>query len=239
MIIRTTHPMISCICITGDKTEQLTRSIHCFASQNYPNRELIISYPENDLATLNLIRQSAEKQKLVLVPVARQRNEQLSEAINNSLNYCSGEYICFWSDSGWSQSSRLSHQINNLKSDGKFCQASILNGILLYNEVLKMACLSDLSIWEETLLCRKGFLLKTPYDSDSERPSLIKYLENNKLLYQIEEFQYLYIHVYDQKSEIDPNGFLDMVAKGDLLDQESTLWVQGLLALPEKIYLFK
>lgn len=53
-------PLISCICITSNRSTLLQRALACFERQDYPMKELVISYPENDFLTKRVVEQIEE-----------------------------------------------------------------------------------------------------------------------------------------------------------------------------------
>src|SRR5579872_5490009 len=53
------EPLISCLCITRKKPHMLSRAIRCFMEQSYSNKELVIVYESDDMATIELVKDPA------------------------------------------------------------------------------------------------------------------------------------------------------------------------------------
>src|SRR5688572_3738294 len=50
-------PLISCVCVTRNRPNLLQNVIACFLSQTYPNKELVIVYEDDDVATKVFLKQ--------------------------------------------------------------------------------------------------------------------------------------------------------------------------------------
>jgi len=227
-----THPLISCVCITHRRPEQLLRAIQCFDAQNYPNRELVVSYTSDDEATKYLINKLISyTKKIRIVPIVRSTTLSLGAAKNEAVAQCEGIYICNWDDDDWHQSARVSYQLNDMLDKTRFCQGSILTDILLYDESSQQSYLSLSHPWKGTLLCKKSLLLEQPFDDqdENEANSIISYLDNHRQLHHIGDAPYLYLYVYHGRNILNHQHFIDLCQKSQLLDEESNGWIQGLL----------
>ena len=187
MKIRLTHPLISCICITQSRTALLLKAIVSFDTQNYPNRELVISYPKDDLETKHLIDEILLVSDLRIVRVERNGSESLGTARNNAIAKCNGDYICLWDDDDWYHARRLAHQYNTMLIKGQFRKASILTRVMLYDTNTQLGYLSFPYLWCGSLLCKKDLILKHPFANSDviEDAPVVKYLESKKLLHYI------------------------------------------------------
>lgn len=151
-------PLISCICFTENHPLILQRAISCFEKQDYPNKELVISYPDDDFLTKNLIDQIAIISDISLIRIERSGNENHNTAKNEVIKAATGQYICIWDDHSWYHKSRLHDQYHPISS-GSF-KASILKHLIFFNYSSKKSYSSPLHHWEESLLCEKNILLQ-------------------------------------------------------------------------------
>jgi len=237
MKIKLIHPLISCICITQDRPSLLLKAIVSFDTQNYPNRELVISYPKQDIETKKLIDSILELSDMRILRIEREENESLGTARNNAIEKCSGDYICLWDDDDWYHAKRLAHQYNTMLVNGQFRDASILTRVMLFDATTQKGYLSFPYLWGGSLLCKKEHMLRNPFaDSDvAEDAPVIKYLESNKLLHYIADSAYLYLYVYHGKNALSYFHFCYYLKKSEQLDKESTDWIRNLLDVKVEI----
>lgn len=215
------YPLISCICVTSNRPEQLKKAISCFANQNYPNKELVISYPKNDLPSKEIIENIRQKDILKIIPVEHTGDEPLDKAKIRVITKCTGDYICIWDDNDWYHPSRLTFQFNSMQIVGERYQASVLSRILLYDAGTKKVYHSFSCNWDGTLLCRKEIFLLNPYIKDGESTSITTFLSGRKTLYQIDDAPFLYIHIYHGANIHDDKHFGSFMKQSELLAEES------------------
>lgn len=212
------HPLISCICITGNRPLILQRAIICFAKQDYPNTELIISYPEEDLLSNTIIDQITSVSTIKIIRITRSKNEKLCLTKNIAIENCTGEYICFWNDEHWHHVNRLSDQYIIIK-DSPF-KACVLMHILLYDFNTQRTYHSAYQNWQETLLCEKKILLKATY-SDIERGDdhpIIHFLSYHNVLYHFSEAPHLYIYINYESKANDQKLFNSYCRSAEIMD---------------------
>ncbi|MBB5620657.1 glycosyltransferase involved in cell wall biosynthesis [Pedobacter cryoconitis] len=231
MKIKLSHPLISCICITQNRPALLLKAIVSFDTQNYPNRELVISYPREDLATKQLINDILEVADLRIVRIEREGNESLGTARNDAIANCNGDYICLWDDDDWYHTKRLAHQYNTMRVNGQFRDASIMTRVMLFDAKTQKGYLSFPYLWCGSLLCKKYHLLQHPFTDSSvaEDTLIVKYLESKKLLHYISDSAFLYLYVYHGSNALSYFHFSYYLKKSETLDQESTDWIRSLL----------
>jgi len=217
--MKPSYPLISCICITNSRPKLLQQAISCFESQNYINKELVISYPKNDQLTKELI---ASNKSVNILQIERDPEETLGNARNHALYKCHGDYVCVWDDDDWYHSSRLSFQFNSLHTVGPGFQASILTRIILYDFTTHLGYLSFPYNWDGTLLCRKEMLLQNQYAdrNKAEDTHVIPFLHSRKMLAQINESPFLYIYTYHGENTWSYDHFQIFIKKSHLLNQE-------------------
>lgn len=190
------HPMISCICITGHRPIILQRAIVCFEKQDYPNTELVISYPEDDLLTKTVIDQIEFNSNIKMIRIERIGEEDPILTMNIAILAATGKYICIWNHEHWHHVNRISDQYRVLRRST--FKASILMHVLLFDFKNKHTYQSNYSNWQETLLCEKQLMLQASY-TDIERTDdspVIHFLSSRNVLYHISQAPHLYIYVY-------------------------------------------
>lgn len=227
-IMTTNYPLISCICITNNRSELLQKAIDCFKSQNYPNKELVISYPKKDISTKNMIQNYRD---LSILSIEREDTESLGNARNHAIVKCKGEYVCIWDDDDWYHSSRLSFQFNSMQEKGQGYQASILTRILLYDTTSKQVYLSFPYPWEGTILCRKVILLQNQYKNTNiaEDSHVVRFLSSRNLLFQIDHVPFLYVYIYHGNNTWNYKHFESFLTKSELITGEDSEHILRLL----------
>jgi len=225
MIRKYLYPLISCICVTAYRPDFLLKAIIYFDSQNYPNRELVISYPKNDQASKDLISTIKQKSELNIFVVERQSDLSLGMARNQAVRKCNGDYICIWDDDDWHREVRLMYQYTVLRAVRQKREASILTKVILYDRVRDLVSISDSYAWPGTLLCKKELVLAHPYiDSDlSEGANLIKYLASSQYLHYYEEHN-IYGFIYHGKNIFTADQFSNLLKDKPSLNQDSKHW---------------
>ena len=227
------YPLISCICITCDRTELLQNAINYFQNQNYPNKELVISYPKKDKTTPALINQILNQNSINILKLERDDQETLGNSRNLAIAKCNGDYICTWDDDDWYHSNRLKFQYDSMRSTGKGHQACVLTRIILYDSTTNNAYLSNSYTWDCTLLCRKEIIFQNQYAhlDKAEDTHIIKFLDSRNILYHIEDFPFLYVYIYHGKNTWNYSHFEYFLERSELLDEEITLTIRKALNL--------
>lgn len=227
--MKTIYPLISCICITNSRPELLKKAIACFESQNYPNKELVISFPKNDVQTKTVIEEVLTAGNIRIYQIARHTADFVTDAKNDAIIKCTGDYICIWDEEDWCHSSRLMYQFNSMQSIGQGYKASILTRILLFDFVNKQAYISFPHAWDRSILCRKEVLTQDQHrrPGKEEDTRIIQSLSSRKLLLRIEDVPFLYIYVCHQW---DCENFRYLLDKSQLLNEEVTEGIRKLMA---------
>ena len=225
------YPLISCICVTNNRVELLKKAVNCFAVQNYPNKELVISYPENDLKTKAFIDALISSAIIKTIRIERTDGESVGNARNFAVARCEGDYICVWDDDDWYHSSRLSYQFNSMALKGFGYSASVLTRLILFDATFGKAYLSFPHCWENTLLCRKEVLFQNQYSdaNQGEDSHIIKFLDGKKFLYHIEEAPFLYVYIYHGKNTWNYEHYLYLINKSELLDEQLSKEIQKII----------
>lgn len=198
----------------------LQRAIACFDMQDYPNKELVISYPINDLATKNIVDQIEQLSDIKIVRLERHEQEKLGTSRNNAVSAANGVFVCFWDDDDWYSADRISQQLSVLK-DGPF-KASILMNVLIHDEEIKKTYYSLYRYFQGTLLCEKETLIETNC-SDTDRREMdpvISYLLSKNVLFHIIENPGIYIFMYHGNNALGEANFNYDLLQSTLLDQD-------------------
>lgn len=222
MKIKLMHPLISCICITDNRPSMLIKAIVAFDKQNYPNKELVISYPNDDMATKELLINITSMSDLNILQLEHDSFNSLGSIRNKAVAHSSGEFICTWDDDDLYFYDRITHQYNNMQSQRKYFQASILTSITLYNATLKQAYVSSPYNWGGSLLCRKDLLFAYPYEDKNmaEDAFLIKSLDQKNFLHKINDAPFLYGFVYHGTNAINYFHYQYFTRKGVLANND-------------------
>jgi len=230
-----TYPLISCICITDNRPEFLQKTIIYFKNQNYPNKELVISYPQKDKSTPALIDKIRPKSEINILTIERDDKETLGNSRNQAIFKCHGDYICTWDDDDWYHASRLSFQFNSMHNIGRGYQASVLTRVILYDAIKEKSYLSFSYTWDCSLLCRKEIIFQNQYAhlDKGEDTHIIKFLDSRKLLHYVEEAPFLYIYIYHGKNTWNYAHFEYFLKQSEVLNEELTLTIKNLLNISD------
>jgi glycosyltransferase involved in cell wall biosynthesis len=186
-------PLISCLCITKNNTEYLSRSIGCFLDQTYANKELIIISDGND----NTVRQLISKHEGVPI---RSYSVPLSPKLslgllrNMSIDKAEGEYICQWDDDDWYHQERLERQFNSLMDSHK--AACFLAYWLNYDVATDCAYLFPASPFPASIMCKRSLLIEDHRYSDRHRDEdyelMVSLIKNNHAFPLVMPSLYIY-----------------------------------------------
>jgi len=228
--MKSDQPLISCICITKNRVNFLKRAITCFAAQNYCNKELVISYPQNDNNTRLLIDKILELNDLPILRLERSDNQSVGNARNIAISKCHGDYVCVWDDDDWYHSSRLSFQFNSMQITGMGYNASVLTRLILFDQTTSKAYLSFPHCWENTLLCRKEIIFQNQYANQNkgEDSHIIKFLDGKKFLHHIIDTPFLYVYIYHGDNTWEYQHYQYLINKSELLEGSLAIDIQKL-----------
>lgn len=224
-------PLVSCICITNNRIVLLKRAIHCFRNQDYPNKELIISYPKKDNLTRYLLSESIKNEDLKIITLERSDEDLLGDARNQAIAVSKGKYVCIWDDDDWYHPRRLFHQFNYLENNGVYYQANVLSRLLLFDYTTKKIYLSFCYTWEGTLMCKREYFLDYHYDSKNqgEDSNIIDSLNDKRLLYHISDAPFLYIYTYHNNNTWGYAHFESFFKRSILINGNLSLDILNLL----------
>lgn len=195
------HPIISCICITSYKPMTLQRAIACLKKQDYPNTELVLCYPQQDLLTKIVADQIETMSNIKMIRIEHLEQEEPLLTKNIAISAATGKYICMWNEGHWHHENRISDQYRVLR-ESPF-KSSILMHILLFDFKHQRTYCSRYRNWQETLFCEKQLLLEASY-TDIERTDdspVIHFLSSRNVLYHISHSPHLYIYIHNETIE--------------------------------------
>ncbi|MBN9410427.1 MAG: glycosyltransferase family 2 protein [Burkholderiales bacterium] len=156
-------PFISCLCITHRRVPMLRRAVHCFLSQSWQARELLVVHEDVDTDTRDFIAHLAHPQVRTLV-VPAQPHVTLGGKRRLSVAAARGEWVATWDDDDWSAPTRLAEEADVLRASG--LAAVTLERWIVHDERLGQSWLAQRRPWEASLLGRRDAL--PPYE-DGER----------------------------------------------------------------------
>ena len=149
---RQTLPLISCLCITQNNFELLSRSIQCFKDQIYDNKELIIVYESNNNIIENIkLKYNDSNIKFYEVNIEPKRT--LGFLRNISILVSKGIYICQWDDDDWFSQLRLYDQYYNIIRNNSL--GSIMDKWFIYDTYKNKLYLSYKRKWEGSIMYKK------------------------------------------------------------------------------------
>lgn len=107
-------PTISCLCVTRGNTRLLQRAIHCFRSQTYSCKELIVIHQG-----VEMVQDGRISEPLVMEQLRNSRNYYILEELpgltlgelrNRALELATGDLVAQWDDDDWYHPERLERQ---------------------------------------------------------------------------------------------------------------------------------
>jgi glycosyltransferase involved in cell wall biosynthesis len=115
-------PQISCLMVTYDRLGLAKRSIDCFASQTYPNRELVVVTNGTD-TFCQALRSHADHLGIQSRFVhLEQPDLTLGRLRNISLESARGDIVCQWDDDDCNHPERLARQAQHMfKENARAC----------------------------------------------------------------------------------------------------------------------
>jgi len=194
----TNLPLISCTCVTQNRPLLLIRALHCFNSQTYPHKELVVLCTPEDTATHRTVTQFAQDTGSQVRLVLRKNSpgELLGARRNAAVDHAGGDYICQWDDDDWYHPRRLSYQYGLLSASRH--AACTLGRIVIMDATSGAACLSPFRPWENSLLCRKQVLQQAPFPNlaRGEDTPVVETLEKKGLLLTDRVSPPLYCYIF-------------------------------------------
>jgi len=145
--------VVSCLCVTRNRVELLSRAIDCFLAQTHAARELVIVYEDDDPATRGLLSRMDDR-RIRVIEVPSALGLPLGALRNLAIDAARGRWFCQWDDDDWHHPERLAVQWRALRASGK--AACVLTRWLIYDVVSQRGYLSETRDWEGSLLCDRS-----------------------------------------------------------------------------------
>jgi glycosyltransferase involved in cell wall biosynthesis len=123
----TSLPLVSCVMITANRGQLVRRSVQCFSSQTYKNKELVVI--DDGTEDLEPILQELAPGQFKYLRLQKKDGQNLGFLRNVGLDEATGAYIAQWDDDDWYHPDRLSIQIAALESGYDACclQATLMH----------------------------------------------------------------------------------------------------------------
>ena len=102
-------PRISCLMVTADRRRLAERSVDCFLSQRYPNRELVIV--DDGAEDYAPILSGIPADRVIHHRLPKNPATTLGELRNLSLDIARGDLMSHWDDDDWFDAERLPRQM--------------------------------------------------------------------------------------------------------------------------------
>ena len=87
------YPLVSCLCVTKNRIDQIARVIGCFQAQTYANKQLVIIYEDRDKHIHEFLR-TIEDLSIKRYEICSEPKQNLGDLRNLSVQYADGEYVC-------------------------------------------------------------------------------------------------------------------------------------------------
>jgi hypothetical protein len=204
-------PKISCLCVTKNTYNFISRSIECFLNNIYPNKELIVVYESNN-EYISKIKTNYDNDNIKYIEVNIDPKKTLGELRNISIEESTGDYICQWDDDDFHNPLRLWEQYRNCKINNK--GGSILNRWIIYdgyNDKFLTRERTDLLGWEGTFLYKKNEIKELyPAISQGEDTEFIEKIEHDLSVLDKPE---LYVYCVHSKNTWDYWSILAKITK--------------------------
>jgi glycosyltransferase involved in cell wall biosynthesis len=222
------QPSVTCICNTRKRPHFLERAIKNFNAQTYENKELLITYEDDDDLTHQIVSGlNSPNIKTLRIPSAPEFT--LGTLRNLAVESCSSEVICVWDDDDWYHVDRIKVQVASLLSSHK--PVCVMAYLLLFNCYENQAYLSQLRTWENSVVClRSAFNDEVKY-GDLERSEdlvLVEQFIKLNMIYPI-LVPHLYTYVLHGKNTWDHDHRNLLCSEGRKLSKESSLLLQDIL----------
>ena len=185
--------LVSCICVTRNRTPLLARAISCFLNQTHLESELVIVCEEDDPETIEYLSSNFNNDsRLRLVVAGSDPKITLGDLRNLGINSCRGDYICQWDDDDWYHQNRITAQLARIKDSGR--PACVLGRWVIYDSIGRQAYWSRRRAWEGSIVCVRSELGSYPSLPRGEDTPVIKMLElDDKLAFLDRPELYIYV----------------------------------------------
>lgn len=221
--------LVSCLCVTRNRVALLRRAVQCFLRQTYAQKELILLYESDDIATRYFVAQLNEPSVLAIEVSATPRLT-LGSLRNLAVRVSRGDYVAQWDDDDWHAPTRIVEQMQAMEQHGR--PGCVLLRWLLYDEVTHTAMVSHTRPWEGSLLAsRDAMPLYADLAKFEDTPAVTLMLNQDKLV-GLDSPQ-LYVYVYHGSNTWERSHWEHQIAPfATALNEEDTEKVRNALYGP-------
>jgi hypothetical protein len=148
--------------------------------QTYSQKELIVLYESDDIATRYFVAQLNEP-SILAIEVSAIPRLTLGSLRNLAVRVSRGNYVAQWDDDDWHGPARLEEQMSALETHDR--PGCVLLRWLLYDEVTHKAMVSHTRAWEGSLLARRDAMpLYADLPKFEDTPAVTSMLNEDKLV---------------------------------------------------------
>jgi len=147
-------PLVTVTIPTINRRDLFKRALDCYRNQTYSNLELIVI--ESESRNIDLLG------GLPRCRYTRGNFRNLAQKRNYAAKIASGEFICHFDDDDWSGPNRISDQLDMFSRFGGDIVG--YNKVYWWDSVRKVASHYRGSIWGASIMYRREYALKNPFD---------------------------------------------------------------------------
>ena len=191
----TAEPLVSCLMVTADRKQLMRRSVHCFMTQNYTNRQLVVV--DDGKEDLSDVLQEVPVNQLKYIRLEDGGDATLGELRNLSLKEADGDFLVQWDDDDWYHPDRIGIQSEVLQKGHDAC---CLSGALMHLDTEKFVHHPYVGYLPDgipgSIMHRKDGQIQYPETRRAEDTVFLdKWME--KRYYKLpEEYSYLFLRAY-------------------------------------------
>lgn len=223
----TKYPLVSCLCVTGNRPKQLERVIRCFISQTYPAKELVVVTEDNNYDTITLVMSFSDKQ-INLITVDADKKLTLGQLRNLSIENASGDYFFQWDDDDWYHNDRIKIQLSNMIDLAK--PASVMVTWLMFDTTSGTAYLSSPAFWPGSIMCKKEIVKNLEYPpvkKGEDTAFALQLLAQNHMAPILRPI--LYVYVFHGANTWDSTHFSKLFDQAQKLSPKFSSTIQSIL----------
>jgi len=195
-----TKELVSCLCITSNSPAVISKSIACYRSQTYVDKEMIIVYQSSvSEDTVHFLR-SIKDTDIQTYEITSTNRLTLGELRNISIEKSKGEYLCIWDDDDWYHDQRIELQVKALQKTYK--SVCLLTNLLIFDSLSGIAYYSFARLWEGSMLFKRDIFdqgLQYYALDKGEDTALLARLLSRKMIYPLVEPN-IYLYIYHGKN---------------------------------------
>jgi Glycosyl transferase family 2 len=221
----TDNGAVSCLCVTHNRVDFLRRSVQCFLSQSYAEREMVVVHQSDDEPTRQFLASLGETSiRPVEVPAAQRLS--LGTLRNVACDHAVGKYVATWDDDDWHGPDRLAQQVAAMHASGK--RACLLARVSLHDREARRSFVSYARPWEQSMIAEKSILPRYPDVPKGEDTAVVAELIRDRHVVLLDRPE-LYLYTYHGLNTWDRNHWRRIVRRCRPLGLEESEAVNALL----------